>query len=712
MDKFVPFDKVNTAEMRHDVSFDFMFPSKEIEDHYTHMLKSFCPVCGVEMKSLSALNRHANAAHQMSYCDLCIRYSRLLPCESVLMTPAELAEHRRWDKKKKKGHPLCNFCQERFYEFEDLVHHVRDRHFLCDLCNSTGKFVVFREQWELLQHYGDSHHLCAECRAQQRISCFATADRLGLHRFQEHPTEVANDPDPWLPVTIKMAPVAADELARRRGDAAYAGVDRISGILSSTDGTLIAEGTDTGVRFRRPNPSEWTGDDFPSLHSASSTTVAGSTGTSSVRESYANTTERQKDTTTAAAAASEKATNRSTLAFVTSRGRNTTLTKDDFPSLPGSSGTTSGLSPARWIKTGSQLKESRPQHAVGKELPMKTPNPSPIVRPTLHPIQNVPAATEFPSLSPQSSTRRPEWSILPSYTPIVNQKPKKQGDSHDFLPTPIEVNDSVPPDPSPPIVDQKPVSNSKKMPEPSPEDFPSLNRNNLGNAHPGASEAAAGRNTKSSILETASNNTSQRKVKDVKQKSTVKERRPFPTHDEIDTECIVFAEAKYTPAPDENSRNLELLKTIEASLFDVGGKTTFARFADLSRRYSHKHLTASAYMEGISGLLSPHQGSLPNKENSSDSTYVPLWVAPMISLLPNIGLQRALLRVLKGEGAPRLPSTDKSSAANIRRSKESIVPTPVWAKSVLALLQCCRICGQVCLRADLKQHLQLAHSES
>lgn len=88
---------------------------------------------------------------------------------------------------------------------------------------------MFREQSELLDHYGDSHHLCAECRVQQRISCFATADRLGLHRFQEHPNEVANDPNSWLPISIRHV-TNVDSPFRRR-DQVHPDVYSVGGVL-------------------------------------------------------------------------------------------------------------------------------------------------------------------------------------------------------------------------------------------------------------------------------------------------------------------------------------------------------------------------------------------------------------------------------------------------------------------------------------------------
>lgn len=68
----------------------------------------------------------------------------MLPCEFVALSNKELAAHRTWDKKKKRGHPVCEFCNQTFYEFEDLVKHIREAHFLCDFCNGVGVFEVFR----------------------------------------------------------------------------------------------------------------------------------------------------------------------------------------------------------------------------------------------------------------------------------------------------------------------------------------------------------------------------------------------------------------------------------------------------------------------------------------------------------------------------------------------------------------------------------------
>lgn len=78
---------------------------------------------------------------------------------------------------------------------------------------------------------------------------------------------------------------------------------------------------------------------------------------------------------------------------------------------------------------------------------------------------------------------------------------------------------------------------------------------------------------------------------------------------------------------------------------------------------------------------------------------MPFWIAPMISLLPDIGLQRALMRVIMGQGAPRIPvslqEALKKCGHQYKRPKESISNSPFWSKSVLRQLQICHFCGQV-----------------
>lgn len=71
----------------------------------------------------------------------------------------------------------------------------------------------------------------------------------------------------------------------------------------------------------------------------------------------------------------------------------------------------------------------------------------------------------------------------------------------------------------------------------------------------------------------------------------------------------------------------------------------------------------------------------------------------MISLLPDIGLQRALLRALQAQGSPRIPVDMQEallkSGHQFKRNKIPILALPPWSKKVLKTMQTCQECGQV-----------------
>nr|CAH8861171.1 unnamed protein product [Trichobilharzia regenti] len=792
MRKFVPFDRIDVSVLRHDSRFDFMFPDVNIEHYYSNMLKSVCPICGEEKKSLSALNRHTTAEHHLSYCDLCIRYARLLPCEFTLMKPADLIKHRSWDKTKKKGHPLCDFCQERFYEMEDLIHHIRDLHFLCDLCMATGKFVVFREQCELLDHYGDSHHLCTECRAQQRISCFATADRLGLHRFQEHPNEVANDPNPWLPISIRHV-TTADSAFRRR-DQMHPDVNSVGGVLDTTDGRLISQ-DNSNISYRRPNPSEWTGEDFPSLQSTrpvvfnsqAATNESGSpqTAVQRLRESAASLTEREgSDTSSMQNTRSIGGTSwLSRVASVNLTNKNR-LTSEDFPSLT-QSPQSSTSNPLTWVnKNNTSQLPCNPQvtssiavslssfptlasstrnsaNIPSSSWPRKDNSVSEEPLKLSTPSFQTPTSCDFPAL-PVNSSNHPKTTtnVIAHKSSVLENKTKtsktSSNDTKEQTVTRAELHTSkkseakkntrrrnngpddaigmtlrddsniymerpqfthirtvvVAPD------SNRSLHSSYGLPS-SVNDFPSLSvRANeevdkLQKQNISRKEKSKEKINRKSLNHSEENCPPARVNNNIKPEISmlIQLIKSVQFNDSMDIECLLYAKAEYFPPPDVESRNLELIRTVETDLFDKNGRTAFSRFADLSRRYRYKEINATAYLEGLVGLLGVGKA---NPSDGDKDENVPFWIAPMISLLPDIGLQRALLRALQAQGSPRIPVDMQEALVkcgmHVKRNKTPIFTPPSWAKKVLKRLQACQECGQVCLRDDLPTHVEGAHS--
>uniref|UniRef100_A0A5K4FFL7 RING-type domain-containing protein n=1 Tax=Schistosoma mansoni TaxID=6183 RepID=A0A5K4FFL7_SCHMA len=812
MRNFVPFDNIDVSLLRHDSKFDFMFPDVEIEQHYVNMLKSICPVCGEEKKSLSALNRHTTLEHQLSYCDLCIRYARLLPCEFVLMKPADLAKHRSWDKNKKKGHPLCDFCQERFYEMEDLITHIRDLHFLCDLCMTTGKFVVFRQQCELLDHYGESHHLCSECRAQQRISCFATEDRLGLHRFQEHPNEVANDPNSWLPISIRH--VTSTDSAFRRRDQIFPDVYSVDGVVDASDGRLTSQ-DNPSVTYRRPNPSEWTGEDFPSLQSTRPVTTSSHSTTNEssspqapiqrLKESAASLTEREVNDTNNSVQNKRPITGGSWVSRVaninfTNKDR---LTSEDFPSLTQSPNPSTG-NPPTWVRSNASQLIQNPQTAMSTHLsfptlgsnnhasasssspssgwPKTSRNMSSEEQPksTFPPSTSLqtPTPSDFPSLPTNSNPSHPNRTInltsksvlenksklfktpaadvikkktepLSASTGLKNtKKPKPRHSSRTINNESDEHGGMTLKDDSEKYTDDQSLLEKPQFthirtvdilnvnPQSSHQtnlinheplsltnDFPCLSENKTNPDDDKIPKKLQNRQTKKKIIDTTvhqpeqqiSTHTTSSVVNNTLKpeiNSLIQIIKAIQFNDNMDIECLLYAKSQYIAPPDMETRNRELIRTVENDLFDKSGKTAFIRFADLSRRYRYKQINATAYLEGLVGLLNVN--TVNDNDDSDDN--IPYWIGPMISLLPDIGLQRALLRALQAQGSPRIPVDMQEallkSGHQFKRNKIPILALPPWSKKVLKTMQTCQECGQVCLRIDLPTHMELAHSVS
>uniref|UniRef100_A0A095A0Y3 Zinc finger protein 598 n=1 Tax=Schistosoma haematobium TaxID=6185 RepID=A0A095A0Y3_SCHHA len=762
-----------------------------------------CTKCVLKLRKFGSADEP-----EFSQCPTCRQnINRLLPCEFVLMKPADLTKHRSWDKNKKKGHPLCDFCKERFYEMEDLITHIRDLHFLCDLCMTTGKFVVFRQQCELLDHYGESHHLCSECRAQQRISCFATEDRLGLHRFQEHPNEVANDPNSWLPISIRH--VTSTDSAFRRRDQIFPDVYSVDGVVDASDGRLTSQ-DNPSVTYRRPNPSEWTGEDFPSLQSTRPMTTSSHLTTNEsrssqtpvqrLRESTTTLTEREINDTNNSVQNKRPITGGSWVSRVanvnfTNKDR---LTSEDFPSLTQSTNPSTGKPPT-WVRSNASQLIQNPQtdtsnhfsfptlgsnnHAsasssstssgwsktsrnTSSEEQLKSTFPQSVSLQT-------PTSSDFPSLptnsNPSHSNRTinlTSKSVLENKSKVfktpaadamkkktepltvttalkITKKPKPGNNSRTINNDMDEHGGMTLRDDSEKYADDQPplekpqfshirtvdVLNINQQsssqinlinhePLSLTNDFPCLSENKT-NSNDTIQKKLQNRQTKKKIIDTTvhqseqqhSSHTTSSVVNNTLKpeiNSLIKLIKSIQFNDNMDIECLLYAKSQYVAPPDMEIRNRELIQTVENDLFDKSGKTAFIRFADLSRRYRYKQINATAYLEGLIGLLNV------NTVNQNDDDNIPYWIGPMISLLPDIGLQRALLRALQAQGSPRIPVDMQEallkSGHQFKRNKIPILALPPWSKKVLKTMQTCQECGQVCLRSDLSTHMELAHS--
>jgi hypothetical protein len=96
-----------------------------------------------------------------------------------------------------KGHPLCSFCNARFYGDGELYTHMQREHFTCFLCvraapDSTSP-VYYRRYDELEAHFRSGHALCEHPAClEKKFIAFPGASELRRHAALEHGGELSN----------------------------------------------------------------------------------------------------------------------------------------------------------------------------------------------------------------------------------------------------------------------------------------------------------------------------------------------------------------------------------------------------------------------------------------------------------------------------------------------------------------------------------------
>ncbi|KAK0648902.1 hypothetical protein B0T16DRAFT_409057 [Cercophora newfieldiana] len=136
-------------------------------------------------------------------CDLCTRNKKVFTHEHEMYTDKELGEHMRHGDENKqgvatgfKGHPLCGFCGERFYDDDKLFEHCRSKHercFICDRRDSRSPHY-YRDYNALEEHFKKDHFICPdrECM-EKKFVVFESDVDLKAHQLSEHGNSLPKD---------------------------------------------------------------------------------------------------------------------------------------------------------------------------------------------------------------------------------------------------------------------------------------------------------------------------------------------------------------------------------------------------------------------------------------------------------------------------------------------------------------------------------------
>ncbi|XP_053607927.1 E3 ubiquitin-protein ligase ZNF598 [Plodia interpunctella] len=173
--------------------FKIGFCTQEIKNAYDKLLENHCKMCDKipPFRTFAMLSDHMRRVHERFFCDLCVKHLRIFTSERKCYTRQELAHHRRkgdLDDTSHRGHPLCEFCEERFMDADELYRHLRKEHLYCHLCDADGRNLYYASHSALAHHFRTDHFLCeeGECAEQHLTSVFRSEIDLKAHKATVH----------------------------------------------------------------------------------------------------------------------------------------------------------------------------------------------------------------------------------------------------------------------------------------------------------------------------------------------------------------------------------------------------------------------------------------------------------------------------------------------------------------------------------------------
>ena len=182
-----------------DSNIGIKYTNEDIVGDTILLLRYNCPDPACDFAGLGwpDLHRHVKSAHRKRMCDLCTRNKKVFTHEHELFTDRELERHMRHGDDKPgaadqtgfKGHPLCGFCGERFYDDDRLYEHCRMKHERCFLCDRRdSRHPHYYLNYDALEeHFRKDHYLCkdGEC-LEKKFVVFESELDLQAHNLSDH----------------------------------------------------------------------------------------------------------------------------------------------------------------------------------------------------------------------------------------------------------------------------------------------------------------------------------------------------------------------------------------------------------------------------------------------------------------------------------------------------------------------------------------------
>lgn len=193
-----PFEELNKRLYQVDARPQICFEDESVRQAYRELLDNRCKYCPPSstkaptvFSSFAQLRNHVRKEHSRTYCDLCIEHLKIFPGERTAYTRRDMVRHQNYgdvDDTSHKGHPLCKFCDVRYFDNDELYRHLRRDHYYCHFCGDDYRLQYYRNYEYLRAHFREEHFLCEEgdCRNETFTAAFRTEIDLKAHRAQHH----------------------------------------------------------------------------------------------------------------------------------------------------------------------------------------------------------------------------------------------------------------------------------------------------------------------------------------------------------------------------------------------------------------------------------------------------------------------------------------------------------------------------------------------
>nr|CAD7588223.1 unnamed protein product [Timema genevievae] len=188
-----PFRDLNNYTYLMDKKFKICFESAAIQTAYNKLLEHICLLCSSRpaFRTFQNLKDHMKKEHELQYCNLCVDNLKIFTGERRCYTRAQLALHKRKgdpEDRSHRGHPLCEFCDERYMDTDELYRHLRRDHLFCHFCDADGFHRYYSSYDFLRDHFQSEHYLCEEgdCLEEKFTCVFRSEIDLKAHRASVH----------------------------------------------------------------------------------------------------------------------------------------------------------------------------------------------------------------------------------------------------------------------------------------------------------------------------------------------------------------------------------------------------------------------------------------------------------------------------------------------------------------------------------------------